>query len=254
MVYGRSFLQLVKSPCWSREKVWGGRSSRKEPPCPHGNPHTTTIPPVTRGLANRTERDLQQQLKGGGGESGVKEWSFTWVFLLLIFLFSPLPGRWGVNERLGGAWLPAGATPLLMLITVAAASKSALSDLRANCHQIHSPIVYSCPFPWAEARCHWGQRPVTWSSWHYQKIRWTFCQIGWLCLCRREGRKQFNDWFMPMQVEDAVEGSHPLPFPPDYLISIFLINIYMFLLNIWSIFKTNKSLNVINTSKEIVYF
>lgn len=60
----------------------------------------------------------------------------------------PCPAPLGGKEVSEGGWLPAGATPAPKVITEAAASKTALADLRASCHQINCHTVCSCPLGW----------------------------------------------------------------------------------------------------------
>lgn len=80
--------------------------------------------------------------------------------------------------------------------------------------------VYSCFYLCAGVvslgaeMCHLVQLAPT-----LQKNQQAFC---WISLCMWEGRKQFSDW---LQVEATIERSHTLPFPPDYLLSFFWINI-----------------------------
>lgn len=104
----------MAGPCcsWWRAhagaETWGGSSSRKEPTSPDGNPHTTTIPwwllASPKGPSVTCSNSERR-----GAESGVKEWSFTGVFLLMIFLFSPIfvslpwegASEWAAGWKLG---------------------------------------------------------------------------------------------------------------------------------------------------------
>lgn len=56
---------------------------------PYGNPHTTTTPLSLVASLNGPSVTCSDS-EGGGEESGVKEWSFTGIFLLFSPLSAPL--------------------------------------------------------------------------------------------------------------------------------------------------------------------
>lgn len=127
------------------------------------------------------------KVRGGRGERG-KGGSLLFLFSLFLFL-----SHWG-GERC--EWLGAFQTSF-------------------SCATVYS-CFYLCDgvVSLGAEMCHLVQLVPA-----LQKNQQAFC---WISLRMQEGRKQFSDW---LQVEATIERSHPLPFPPDYLLSFFQINI-----------------------------